>query len=89
MKAGKWSVPYKTDMDREIAEYVLRQLVRWPKRPNDLVMAMWLMDLSLAQMVEDAQWNIPEYGENWANLPEHLKEQVYEVDTSEFDPDWG
>jgi hypothetical protein len=89
MKAGKWSIPYKTDMDREIAEYVLRQLVRWPKRPNDLVMAMWLMDLSLAQMVEDAQWNIPEYGENWANLPEHLKEQVYEVDTSEFDPDWG
>jgi hypothetical protein len=84
MKNGKFSVPYKTDIDRDIAEYFLRQLIRWPKRPNDIVMACWLCELSLAQMFEEAQYNVPDYGDNWSSVPKYLQEQVYEFDMSDI-----
>lgn len=83
MKNGKFSMPYQTEHDQEISEYIIRQFIRWPKRPNDIVMAIWLMELSLAQLYDDAKYNVPEYGDEWDNLPAHLKEQVYEVDMAD------
>jgi hypothetical protein len=83
MKAGKFSMPYKTLEDQDLSEYFLRQLIRWPKRPNDVVMGLWLAELSLAQLFDDAQYNVPEYGDNFSSLPAYLQEQVYEVDMQE------
>jgi len=80
MKQGKFSIPHKTRSDQELADYVVRQFIRWPKRPNDLVMAIWLADLSLSDLHRDAQYNVPEYGDNWNSMPQYLQEQVYEVD---------
>ncbi len=84
MKQGKFSLPYKTEEDRETSEYFIRQLIRWPKRPNDLVMALWLCELSLAQMFEDSSYNVPEYGDGYERLPAYLQEQQFEVDMNDL-----
>jgi hypothetical protein len=84
MKQGKFSIPYKTDADKERTEYVIRQFIRWPKRPNDVVMACWLSDLSLSDLYVDAQYNVPEYGDYWESLPQYLQESVVEVDMADI-----
>ena len=56
VKNGMYSIPFKTRADQEYAERILKQLIRWPKKPNDWVMADWFTEISLAQMVEDFRY---------------------------------
>ena len=56
VKNGMYSVPYKTVADQDYAERILKQLIRWPKRPNDWVMADWFAEISLVQMIEDFRY---------------------------------
>ena len=53
IKNGMWSIPYEHRADQEYAETLLKTFLRWPKKPNDLIMAFWLAELSLMEMIED------------------------------------
>ncbi len=53
IKRGMWSLPYQFLDDQEYAETLLKTFMRWPKKPNDLIMAFWLAELSLMEMIED------------------------------------
>jgi hypothetical protein len=46
-------------------------------------MAIWLADLSLSDLYNDAQYNVPEFGDHWNELPEYLQQQVHEVDMAQ------
>lgn len=50
-KNGLWSIPYGGPGDIEYAEQLLKAFQRWPKTPNDLVMAFWFAELSLEEML--------------------------------------
>jgi hypothetical protein len=53
VKNGLWSIPYAGPADHEYGEDLIRAFIRWPKRPNDLIMAFWLAELSLLEMIEE------------------------------------
>lgn len=42
MRDGKFSVPYRTHEDRSYGRELERALIRYPLKPNDLPMAIWL-----------------------------------------------
>ncbi len=42
MADDKFSVPYKTDQDYEYGRELEKSLIRYPNKPNDLAMALWL-----------------------------------------------
>ena len=42
MRDGKFSVPAKTRQDRDYYRELERSLIRYPLKPNDLPMAIWL-----------------------------------------------
>lgn len=42
VREGLVSVPYKTDQDAEFGKELEKSLIRYPNRPNDVPMAMWL-----------------------------------------------
>ena len=52
-KNGLQSIPYRGPGDQDYAEPLLKAYIRWPKTPNDLVMADWLADLSLMESLEE------------------------------------
>jgi len=88
VKGGMLSVPYRTTGDQEFAETFLKEFIRWPQKPNDLVMAYWLADLALAEMIEDARYADSEIMpgiDKWMT-PWH-ETQIYEVDLSDITPD--
>ena len=89
-KSGMVSVPYRTLSDQEQAEPLLKTFIRWPQRPNDLVMSAWLCDMGLQEIVDAARYTeaVQMPGtENWQS--EWHGEQTYEVDMSEaFDVEW-
>ena len=89
VKAGLFSIPYENLYDQEYAEGFLKELIRWPQRPNDRVMACWLADRVLSEIIEDTKHATPElmYGtEQW--MSEAHYDQMYEVDLTEIEADW-
>ena len=72
MESGRFSFPYSLPSDRAAAEPFLSELVRYPAEPNDLVMALWLADISLMNVIENA--NIVQGAELYANAPAYLKQ---------------
>lgn len=42
MRDGLFSVPAKTDLDRQYGKELERALIRYPLKPNDIPMALWL-----------------------------------------------
>jgi hypothetical protein len=42
MRTDHFSVPYQTDMDIEYGRELEKSLIRYPKKPNDVPMAIWL-----------------------------------------------
>ena len=56
LKSGMYSVPYRTSGDQEFAETLIKEYTRWPQKPNDLVMADWLADLALEELLEDYRY---------------------------------
>lgn len=84
MATGKFSVPYALPADRERVEPFIRQLGRFPQKPNDIIFALWLSDLSLSQLIEDMN-NAGDLDFGWfEELPEYLKEQRVKIDTTDM-----
>lgn len=86
VKSGMYSVPFKTRGDQEYAERVLKQLIRWPKRPNDWVMADWFAELSLFEMIEEYRYVLSETDEiedKWRS--DWHDEQTWEVDLADIE----
>ena len=42
MRDDRFSVPYKTDLDYEYGREFEKALIRYPNKPNDVAMALWL-----------------------------------------------
>jgi hypothetical protein len=68
-----------------MAETIIKEMIRWPQKPNDFVMADWLAELALAELIEDAKVVNTELisgAEKWMS-PWH-DEQMYEVDLADI-----
>ena len=73
MEQGRFSVPYMLPQDKQLAEAMLTQLVRYPAEPNDVVMALWLADLSLVSLIDESRIRAPRQLD--ANVPQHILDQ--------------
>lgn len=91
IKEGRFSVPWARTEDKEYGEEFVRSFVRWPKRPNDIPMAVWLAELSIRELLYEAEYATPLVFDGWHGVPD-LREipvdeapgEVYEVDMSEI-----
>ena len=70
MEQGRFSVPYMLPQDKQKAEAMLTQLVRYPAEPNDVVMALWLADLSLVSLMDADRIKVPKQLD--PNVPQHI-----------------
>jgi len=73
MEQGRFSVPYMLPQDKQKAEAMLTQLVRYPAEPNDVVMALWLADLSLVSLMDADRFKAPTQLDQ--NVPQHILDQ--------------
>ena len=73
MEQGRFSVPYMLPQDKQKAEAMLTQLVRYPAEPNDVVMALWLADLSLVSLIDADRIKAPTQLD--PNVPQHILDQ--------------
>ncbi len=73
MEQGRFSVPYELPQDKRHAEAMLSQLVRYPAEPNDVVMALWLADLSLISLIDEHRIKVPR--QLGPNVPQHIIDQ--------------
>jgi hypothetical protein len=79
---GTLVVPYRDRADREFAEDLIKSFIRWPKRPNDIPMSVWLAVGAWNQLYEDYTAHTPDVMPGWEKLSEHLQGAVVEVDLS-------
>jgi len=84
MESGKFSLPYMTPQDREKSEAFISQLIRWPQEPNDLVMALWLAELSAQAYMDDMRYNTPSYYGDMGDIPKYLLDQAIEVNLGDL-----
>jgi hypothetical protein len=85
VKSGLYSIPYRTVSDEEHAETIIKELIRWPQKPNDFVMADWLAELALAEMIEDTKHVMSELvdgSEKWMSTWHET--QSYEIDLADI-----
>ena len=73
MEQGRFSVPYALPQDKQKAEALLTQLVRYPAEPNDVVFALWLADLSVISMLDEGRIRVPRQLD--PNAPQHIIDQ--------------
>jgi hypothetical protein len=73
MEQGRFSVPYNLPQDKQKAEALLSQLVRYPAKPNDIVMALWLADLSIIGLLDEGRFIAPRQLD--PNAPQHILDQ--------------
>ena len=88
MESGLFSMPYATRADERYAEDFVKSLIRWPKKPNDIPMSLWLADLSLDAMISEFRFVVPDVMPGFYDMPEYLQEQVVDVNLGDIDP-WG
>jgi hypothetical protein len=60
VKSGMLGIPYRTLGDQEYVEEFIKELIRWPKKPTDLVMAFWFADQALMELIDDIRNVAPE-----------------------------
>ena len=82
MRDGYASIPYKTQADRDYSDKFIRYHLRYPRKPNDIVMADWLADGECEQGIKESTYNTPSMMPGWETLSESQLERVYEVDMS-------
>ena len=85
MREGSFVIPYATSMDQQFAEDLIKSFLRWPKRPNDIPMAVWLALGAWEQLYEEYTVNVPDVMPGWHDLSEHLRESVHEVSLSHLE----
>ena len=81
-EAGRWSIPYQFPQDQTKAEPLLRQLGRWPNKPNDLLFSEWLAEMSLAQLIEESLYSLPVHTAPIDEIPQYLLDMEETVDLS-------
>lgn len=91
IKEGRLSVPWQHVEDQEYMEEFIRAFIRWPKKPNDIPMAMWLAELSLRELLHDSEFATPLVFDGWAGQidPTEVEyespyTEVFEVDVSDI-----
>jgi hypothetical protein len=82
MQAGLMSFPYKTAIDRERTDDIVRQMRRWPRTPNDQMYSFWLANLSLDVLLAEANQETVTRLPGYDSLPPYLQ-QSYTIDLSE------
>lgn len=80
MEQGRFSVPYQLPQDKHHWEAFLTQLVRYPSEPNDVVMALWLAELSMEDLLGMYNVSVPTVWD--PNAPAHIAEQVVTIPLS-------
>jgi hypothetical protein len=83
MEQGRFSVPYELPQDRYHAEAMLTQIVRYPSEPNDVVMALWLADVALEELIKSANFARPRIFD--PSAPAYLLDQQV---TIPLQPSW-
>jgi hypothetical protein len=85
MEAGKESMPAATPLDQQRGEEIVRQYLRWPQRPNDMVMADWLAELSLVELLDELLNAVPDWMVDPATIPTALLEQTVTINLADID----
>ncbi len=86
MERGMESMPAGTPGDYSRAVEVIRQYMRWPQAPNDMVMADWLAEMSLQDLLEEMRYNVPEYLSDPSDLPPALLEEEVSLNMQHMVP---
>lgn len=82
MEQGRFSVPYMLPQDRQKAEAFLTQLVRYPSPPNDIVMALWLADLSIEGLFDGGRIKAPTQLD--PSAPQHIIDQQVTISVDQL-----
>ena len=82
MEQGKFSVPYQLPQDQQLAEDLLRQAIRYPAEPTDIIMALWLADQSLNKMFDEMLFTQPSY---YGDPLPYIRDQQHTLDLGEWD----
>ena len=82
MEQGRFSVPHALPQDKQMAEAMLTQLVRYPGEPNDIVLALWLADLSLIQLIDQSRTVSTTQLD--PNVPQHILDQQVTINLDEL-----
>lgn len=80
MEAGRFSLPYKTAMDQQRSQTVMRQMLRWPKTPNDQMFSLWLAEGCVARLLEEAEHEAPTLMPGYEHLPAYLRAERRTID---------
>jgi hypothetical protein len=85
MREDKLAVPYATDEDQSYASDLISAFVRYPGKPNDVPMAVWLAAGMLWQMFEDYANQDPIYlpGRD-RNVPAYMIDEPLIVNLGEL-----
>ena len=73
MEQGRFSVPYELPQDKQKAEALLSQLIRYPVGMTDIVMALWLADLSATGLLDESR--LTSTSQLDRNAPKHILDQ--------------
>ena len=82
MERGMESMPSALPFDHQRAVEIIRQYMRWPQPPNDMVMADWLAEMSLQDLLEELRYNVPDRVVDEDEIPDALLEEEITVDMS-------
>lgn len=83
MRDDKFSVPAKTFQDQQYYKELERALIRYPLKPNDLPMAIWLAAGMMWQVWEMYSKMEPAYLPGRENrVPQYMMEQPHRIDLS-------
>jgi len=81
---GRFSVPMQYPEDVLAMEPFLKSLILWPKKPNDIPMALWLAELSMRELLHELDNLGPLVLDGYDDMAQHLKDQVYDVDMGQM-----
>ena len=84
MHDGLVSMPAATQADVDYSKRLIAYYIRYPRRPDDIVMADWLCDGALAKAIEELNHTQSGVQEEWYQMPAYLREQYgeYDIDLS-------
>jgi hypothetical protein len=86
MERGMESMPYAGPHDLQKSEEIIRQYLRWPQPPNDMVMADWLAEMSLQDLLEELTYAVPDRLTDEDDIPDALLAGEFTVDMSLITP---
>lgn len=80
MQDGLVSMPAKSQADVDYARGLTAYHLRYPRTPSDAVMADWLCDGALDEMIKEETVYTPEYTPGREHVPPALLANEYEID---------